>query len=627
MRKIAIISAAGLGLAVIVAALALAQENAPAPAQQVVDTQKARDEVFAAQKERVLQTIAGKDLAQAAIESDRLFSQFADLPGLAQAAYDIAVACADVGQTDSARQLYDYVIAHWPDSVWAIRSQRGIIHAAIKRKDTEATQAALDKLLTDFAQHPDIAGTVYNLAKDYHSLGDRKIAEKLHAYNVEHYAGDKYGLWSQIEIVKAHIADANDAAADAACEKLVKTFASAKSLPHEIYRFGLAYAKAKRPERAEVFYRHVLDHWPASPHTAWARLALLDGEGRAESDPVVQKAVAKLVEVLPQQDLPGRDIYKAALDLDQNQGKPQRALALHQYNAEHSPKDDQYTVWSLIEVVKAHIRAGNEPAATQARQTMLTRYAELENLPDIVYLFGDIYIETGQYDRAEQLYTYIEQTWPGTKDTLWSQVGRARSLIHQGRDDQAEAVFQQMMAEYASHPRLVEGVRILGESYWDYIMRAARTEPGSRQTPRAPRPGDAERLETMLRYRSRGLEKFELIIKEFPEDDTNTPFAYHSAGQYLIALGQPQKAAEYYQKVCQTWPDYRLAWHLHFVLGRLYRNQVQSGALARSDADAMTMETYERLLDLYPTSPAAQPAHSWLASHTQRKTLREGEEK
>jgi TolA-binding protein len=158
--------------------------------------------------------------------------------------------------------------------------------------------------------------------------------------------------------------------------------------------------------------------------------------------------------------------------------------------------------------------------------------------------------------------------------------------------------------DYASHPKLVEAVRLVGESYWQ--AKVGKVEPSVAPTRHGPQANDPARTESYRRRYASCLDKFEMVIQKFPEDATNTPLAYHMAGECYASFGEYQKTLDYFEKVCQTWPGYEFAWHLNYMVGDLCKQLVASKAMSKSDADALTAAAHKRLLELYPNSPAAK---------------------
>jgi len=607
MKKVPIVSIVGLLLLIIVATLALAQETAPKAAEpnQVAQAaadaeQKARDAAFVAQKDRVLQAIGKNEAAQADAECSQLLSRFADHADLAQGVYDIARKYGEVGNADKARQLYGQVMEQWHESEWAIHAQRDIIHAAIKREDAPATQAELDKLLTGFAQHKDIAGTVYNLAKHYRNLQKSDVALKLHQYNVEHYAKDLQGMYSQVEIVKSHLATGDDAAVDAACDKLLATFSQQKTLPKEIYQVGAAYTKVGRSDRARRFYDHVLNQWPESEHAVQCQLAILDEQPQADTGPAVDAAFDKLVELLARQKTPAKEVYLMAVQYNRTHGD--QALKLHRHNSRNATKDDKYSLWSQTEVTKAYIRDGDERAAEEATNELLARFAEQPTLSTELARVGDTYAQAGQSDKAEQLYQYIREHWSDAEDTLWAKAGQVRLHITNGEDAAAEAAFQQIATDYASDPGLPEVVVAVGETYYEKGLRLAQEGRVKGQRPPKSVPQAAE---VNLR---KAMAKWTALTAAPATDPQIAGQALHYTVRAHYRLGEYQSVHELAARLVQQWPNYADAWQVYPLMAKAYKQQMRDGQIAEADGLAALAQLDEQVQEKYPASLAATQA-------------------
>jgi tetratricopeptide (TPR) repeat protein len=432
---------------------------------------------------------------------------------------------------------------------------------------------------------------------------------------------DEGGFWSQVKLVEAGIRQRDTAAAEAALEKLTADFAAHSDLPYAVYIIGKAYEKTYKTEQAGVCYRYVMEQWPQSPYVPWARLAILDSKEAEESDPEVQAALAKLVALLGQQSLRPKEIHRIAEGFRDRH--PQRALALFQYNSSQWPADDESVLQSHMEVVRSHVINGDDAAADGAFQTVLKRYAAREDLSEVIYRVGNFYTENGRYDKAEQIFRIIDQRWPNGQETLFAQVGRARLQLDLGNVDETEALFQRMLTDYATAPRLVEAVRLVGVGYWRQAMLLSSNEPG---TPRTGRGGgsdngqpDMRRAEMVWSYFGKAAAAYERIINDFPEDATHTPFAYYYGGEAWSILGDRQKAIAYLEKLCETWPDHERVWTARFTLGRYYERQAEAGVISSSEAESKTKTQYERLLEDFPTAASAAGARSWLDSLAIRK--------
>jgi tetratricopeptide (TPR) repeat protein len=585
MKKIPIVYLIGLLIAVGATVATPAEQAAPASGEagsaQAAAEQKAQEEALAAQKNLAIQYIAKNGIAQADAAVSQLLSRFSGQAGLPQAVYEIARKYDEVGNNAKADRLYRQVIAQWHETEWAINSQREIIRACIKRQDAPATQAALDTLLTNFAKHEYIARTIYNLGKYYNSLNNSEMAAKLHQYNVEHYAPGLHAMWSQVEIVKGLIRTGNDAAVDVACNKLVSVFAAEKTLPKEVFQFGVLYDKQHKPDKAKVFYQYVLDHWSDSEYAIRAALAILDSQPDGANTPAAKATFDKLLAAFSQQKTPAEEIYKLARDY--SVAHKDTALKLHQFNSRNSPKEDKYAMWSQTEVAKAYIRDGNEPAAAAAVNDLIGRFSDQAGLPTELVYVGDTYVQAQRYDQANQLYQYILGHWPGKEEALWAKAGTARVSIARGDDQAVDKALQEMIAGYPAQAKLGEVVNSVALAYYE---RAYSRQAGN------------EQAKTESYQKAIGV--WGSVIRELPQSPAVAEACYHSAVVYGQELGERDRALQYYQQVAESWPDYEHAWHAQFSVGDYYQKRKRDGTIPADQADAQIVKAYTTVIEKYP---------------------------
>ncbi|OHB54459.1 MAG: hypothetical protein A2173_10980 [Planctomycetes bacterium RBG_13_44_8b] len=83
---------------------------------------------------------------------------------------------------DQARQLDEYVIANWPDSDFAVWAQMDIVEFSADRGNQQASDAALNKLATNYAGHPLNAPALFNVAIHYQQTNKLDKARQVHKY-------------------------------------------------------------------------------------------------------------------------------------------------------------------------------------------------------------------------------------------------------------------------------------------------------------------------------------------------------------------------------------------------------------------------------------------------------------
>lgn len=352
------------------------------------------------------------------------------------------------------------------------------------------------------------------------------------------------------------------------------------------------------------------------------QLAVLDEPAGADDGPAVAAAFDKLAELLAQQKTPPKEVYRLALEYGRAYGV--QALKLHRLNALHAPKDDLYALWSQTEIVKAYIRDGNEPAAEQALKDLTDGFAEQPTLSTELARVADTYAQAGQYNQADQLYRYIRQHWSNAEDTLWARVGLVRLHISKGEDDEAEASFRQLRADYANDASLPQAVEAVAEAY--------RTRANAVETEyigQLSHPGEYAHIlamqgrpEAVKRCFRRAIEKWQIIIAEMPQATDVTASAYVFAGECCEKVGDHAKALEYFHTVVERYPDYEYAPYAQFMVARAIDHLQHEGQLSREDAVAMRLQAAQTLLDRYPQSEYAPSARQTVERIAERQIRR-----
>ena len=492
-------------------------------------------------------------------------------------------------------------------------------------------------------------------------------AFELNQCNVEHFPSDKYAMWSQVEIVKSHIRDGNDAAADAAFDKLLTVFSQQATLPKGVYQIAMRYNKSRKPDKALALHQYNVEHFPSDMYTMWSQVEIVKSHIRDANDAAADAACDKLLAAFSQQPTLPLEIYQLAMKF-KKAGKEDRAFQLHQYNADHSSKDDMYTMWSQVEIVKSHIRDGNDAAADAACDKLLAAFSQQPTLPLEIYQLANKY---DRDDKASQLYQYaITIDRSSTEEqAIWAQSAMIRSYHALGDDAAAEAAVDKLLANFSDNPLIARVVWEVGRYYHglkkydkasrlyqyvidnqsknEYAMRAkasmiqlnillgneAAVEIATKKmiadfnnhpdlssvifrtaeqiAQQYYSKARAERSEGHDEQAKIYCRKFialrEKIITELPPSAEYTPQAYYClASCYSQESGEDDKAIEYYQKLLKNWPDfnYRCSSYAWFGIACCYEKLEKSGRIPTSEAAGQICHACEKLLTNYPdTNP------------------------
>ncbi|MDH7598990.1 MAG: hypothetical protein QHH07_05070, partial [Sedimentisphaerales bacterium] len=215
------------------------------------------------------------------------------------------------------------------------------------------------------------------LGKYYIRLGRVQEGLKLHRYNVEHYPyKDRYGLWSQIEIIKQGIVDGNDTEVDRQFSRLLDIFKDQPSLPREVYQIGYQSSRRGRHDRAKGYYRYVIDHWPDSEDSIGAQLALLEkqpGKGDASIDEVVDQLIAAFWH----NKTPAKEVYEVAI---WDAGK---ANELYNYVIDRWP-DREDALFARAGLAHVEFMFGSEAKAERMLAALMGDFNDLSDLSLVV---------------------------------------------------------------------------------------------------------------------------------------------------------------------------------------------------------------------------------------------------
>jgi TolA-binding protein len=223
--------------------------------------------------------------AEAAVE--KLLADYPNHKDLAQAFKWLGEDYRRMKQYDRARQCYQLVIDRYPGNKFAIFSYAGIAGIDIDLGDDAAVQTALDTLIADFNEHPDLPEAVFVIGEQYYykAFDDNKKCIKVKSQEYLYKAKD---IW----------------------ERIIAQWPESKSigLKHAQYFTAVCYRRFGEYEKAITHYQNVVDNWPDYQY-AWSaqyligscyeKLKYYNSLPESESDPKIEQAYKAVVENYP----------------------------------------------------------------------------------------------------------------------------------------------------------------------------------------------------------------------------------------------------------------------------------------------------------------------------------------
>jgi len=125
-------------------------------------------------------------------------------------------------------------------------------------------------------------------------------------------------------------------------------------------------------------------------------------------------------------------------------------------------------VWAQRGAVISNIALNKTEAAQVAVDKLLSDYFENANIAEAVFNVADTYYWFKHYEKANELYQYVLDTWPAAEHAMWAQMGLAISNIADGNDPAAEAATKNLITNFAGNERLPEALFYIAGRYgWD----------------------------------------------------------------------------------------------------------------------------------------------------------------
>lgn len=358
------------------------------------------------------------EAADAAI--DKLRTEFSDNEHIAEVVHHIAYHYLTLKEYEKAKQLYQYVLDHWPDDdSCAIWSQTGVAMSSISLGDTEAADAAGAKLLNKFSDNRHIAEEVHHLAWHCrYQAGDHQRAIQFYQYVLDRWPGDhKYAIWSQSGLALSYIDLGNTEGAQAAVDKLLTDFSGNEHLPEEVHHIAYHYRTLKEHEKAKQFYQYILDHWPGDDKYAiWSQSGVALSYIDLGNTEAAQAAVDKLLTDFSGNDRIAEQVHNIAYHYRELK-KYEKAKQLYQYVLDHWPDSNPYAMWSQTGVGVSNAALGDDPNAQLVIDSLIT---DFHDHPD---LFGAISrIEEGYYIKILSAEPPISEDYYRNPIKLWEKV-------------------------------------------------------------------------------------------------------------------------------------------------------------------------------------------------------------
>jgi len=599
---------------------------------------------FSAAKSLPLVYIATDRLPQAKEAVKQLLSTYAQYEFLPHAIHEIVEGAKPLLKLPQVRQLYQDMVTAQPGDSQAIWLKMGMAIASVHLAEDEAVDAVLQDIIAQHAQDNRAAEALNHIGWAYRKLQRYNEALTIYQYVVDNWPQKDRVVFAQQSIAICQVRLGNRQAADEALDVMLQKFGKDKNTSKLLAWSVYEYLQAGETEGACKVFDLVLQTYPEAPETIDALLALatavIQGDDRDRIEPTVQTLLTRFAPTdakasalhtvanmlawkcadhvnrsLREQNLPG--IFNRCLQ------------AVADYCLATWPKSD-WAVWAQRDLATVAIQRRDDATADAAIGRLTTEYANHKDTPGILQFLSNLYVQTGKYGEVGSISDVFARRYPDNELSPVAKAALAQAQIRQGKDADAEAIFQRIVTDYANHPRLAEAINFMAEGY---RARAKAVELEQRKQPNpvpyAVRVATEGRPEVVKTYYRRAIEKWEIIINELPVSADITPVAYTFAGEAYDRIGDSRKALEYFTIVTEQYPTYQNADYALHMIGRMWQQLQEQGLATEAQAWPMMVQASEALLKRYPQSgyaPIARKTVDWITATEIRRKERTHEQ-
>ncbi len=580
---------------------------------------------FQARKSLPLVYLATDRLPQAKEAVQQLLSRHAQYESLPHAIHEIVEGAKPLYKLADVRQLYQDMVTARPDDRQTLWLKMGTAIASVHLADYQATDAMLQTIVSQHGADDQAAEALNHIAWACRKLQKYDKALTIYQYAVDHWPRKDRVAFSQEGIVICHLGLGNPQAADKALEVLLQMFGQDKNVSKLVLWAAQDYFSAGQIAGAARVFDLLVQNYPDAPEAVEAQagraLALVQLEDRDQIESVVQTLLARFApseaKALGLHNLANTLVWKQVSYVTQRP-KPPDAFALYNqclqaianYTLQTWPQSD-WAMWAERDSASVAIFTANDADAQAATARLLADYADRKELPEILYFLGNRSLDAGRDDPAQALYQHLVGKYPGHELVPLAKSGLVQILIRRGDDKGAEDLVQKILTDHANHPKLAEAINLIAERYFDQGMALEQAE--------AKRVGSAEyakmvqkqgRSEVIRNHYQRAIQKWRIIIEQLPPSPPYTANAWYFTGvAYRRHLDDPGKAIPYYQKVVETWPDYKYAWSAQSMLALCYETLVRSGKMTTQEAEPKIEQVYKAVIEKYSNRPLASRAY------------------
>jgi len=277
--------------------------------------------------------------------------------------------------------------------------------------------------------------------------------------------------------------------------------------------------------------------------------------------------------------------FKQADNYKRNKQYEQAEAIYQQIITDYPGTDDAFKAQKAL--IFLYFATGKELQADATLQQLISGFYSHKDIAMTVCQVGDRYRQSKRYEKAEELYLNVIESWPQAEHALWSQMHLTIMYINTNRLSDAEASFQQMLAKFSDQGYIANTVLQVADVYRNSGKKDKALEIYQYVVDNWPEAEHAmwSQMRLTISHVDRGEQDkadagFAKLVADFSEQKR----IEKAVVQVADAYGQSQKherAREIYQFAADTWPK---ADHTIWALMHVIIYHINDWELGEADA-------------------------------------------
>ena len=397
----------------------------------------------------------------------------------AAALFEQAKTYTSNGYRQEAEQIYRRIVEDYPGTDHVLRAQSELISLDIPEKQDSQIQAAIDSLIANYPNHPDLPGYLCDIAMDFGWAGKLGQAKNLYQQVIQGWSESSAVRKAQLGISRMDIVlliKAGDySSAETQTGQMLEDFSDLSSMRGALYHIARSYQWSRKYELAENIHQELILRYPNSDTADRARLDV------ARIDILVliktgdyNTAAVKIDKLL--EDLSGHPglpalLYAIAKEYEV-QVKYEEASNIHQRIIQQWP-DNSYSSQSRFNFPRTKIltliESGNYAEGKAEFDKFAEQFSGHSKLPKAVYDIARKYEWLRQYEEARRLYRQVTERYSDSSAAGKADLGLSRINallpIESGDYEAAGEEVEKLSEGFVEDPGMPEALYRIAKGY------------------------------------------------------------------------------------------------------------------------------------------------------------------